>query len=110
MISAPKLPAKTPATGCYFFMFGYCKSIVTPMNVQLESLTSGCCSQMLEGCTGLTEITCLAQSGINTDNSTTDWVARFTGTGGTFYKHPNAVWPTGVNGIPEGWTVQDADV
>lgn len=29
---------------------------------------------------------------------------------GTFYKHPDAVWPTGIDGIPEGWTVVDAEI
>lgn len=106
MISMPELPAKTPATGCYFFMFGHCYSLTSSPVIQLESLVSGSCYQMLQHCSGLTEITCLAQSGIDQDDSTTNWVQNVAGNG-TFYKHPNATWPSGNNGIPTGWTVVD---
>ena len=102
----PELPAKTPAVGCYFFMFGDCFSLTSSPVIQLESLASGSCYQMLQYCSGLTEITCLAQSGIDQYDSTTNWVQQVASTG-TFYKHPNATWPSGNNGVPNRWTVQD---
>ena len=109
MISMPELPAKTPATGCYFFMFGNCESLTSSSVIQLESLASGSCCQMFQYCGKLAEITCLAQSGIDQNDSTTNWVQQYVSglRQGTFYKHPNATWPTGNNGIPTGWTVID---
>ena len=106
----PELPAKTPAVGCYFYMFGDCYSLTASPVIQLESLASGSCCRMLQYCSGLTEITCLAQSGIDQDDSTTNWVLQRAGSPlgqGTFYKHPNATWPSGDNGVPHGWTVQN---
>lgn len=110
MTVGPELPAKTPAVGCYFFMFGNCYNLTGSPVIHLESLASGSCYQMLQFCSGLTEITCLAQSGIDQDDSTTNWVQQNTGSPlgqGTFYKHQNATWPTGNNGIPNGWNIID---
>ena len=106
MVTAPELPAKVPAADCYNYMFGECFSLTATPVVQLESLASASCYQMFRYDSGLTEITCLAQSGINQDNSTYAWISGVAANG-TFYKHPNATWPSGNNGIPTGWTVQD---
>ena len=51
----------------------------------------------------LRKITCYLVSGIINTN-TNLWVYGVSSTG-TFIKDPNATWPSGDSGIPEGWTV-----
>jgi hypothetical protein len=60
---------------------------------------------MFEECSSLNSITCLAEQNINSKNISS-WMARVSGTG-TFIKSVNTTWPTGIDGIPSGWTVQD---
>jgi len=63
---------------------------------------------MFNGCTNLNYIKCLATTGINENNSTTNWVQNVSSTG-TFVKDTNATWPTGNNGIPTGWYTFDVN-
>lgn len=63
-------------------------------------------NEMFKGNGSLVEVTCLATS-IGNQPPTMNWLLNVSPTG-TFYKHPDMNdWPTGVNGIPSGWTVVD---
>jgi hypothetical protein len=78
LTSAPELPATTLASSCYYYMFCGCKS--------------------------LNYIKMLATD-ISADNCLFNWVSGVASTG-TFVKHPDMnSLPTGVSGIPSGWTV-----
>jgi len=59
---------------------------------------------MFYGCTSLNYIKCLATSGINSNNSTTNWVGSVA-LSGTFIKDQDATWPIGFNGIPTNWNI-----
>ena len=61
---------------------------------------------LFNGCTNLNYVKSLC-NGIKQEMTTifADWLANTSSTG-TFVKHPDATWP----GIPEGWTVVDADI
>lgn len=78
LVKAPALPAATLVRGCYIYMFGYC--------------------------TALNEVKCYAEYGINTNSTTSSWISGV-GSTGTFYKKAGVTWPSGTNGIPDGWTV-----
>lgn len=58
----------------------------------------------------LASITCLATD-ISATDALTNWVfwdnAQSSVTNGTFTKAAGVTWPTGINGIPSGWTVED---
>lgn len=95
------------STSAYTSMFSGCTRLTGAPILQAPELTNSCYENMFNGCSSLSAITCLATSGINTNNSTTDWVSSVSGSG-TFTKASSASWPTGTNGIPSGWTVQDA--
>lgn len=83
MTTAPELPATTLAEECYYSLF--------------------------RGCTSLNHITMLATD-ISAKNCLSNWVGGVSSTG-TFVKHPNMTsLETGASGIPEGWTVEDADI
>jgi hypothetical protein len=106
LTTAPELPATTLEEGCYQGMFEGCASLVTPIELPATLLVKNCYQFMLRGCSSLNYIKCLA-TGITAQDCTRYWVNNVAETG-TFVKDPNAEWTTGTSGIPENWTVQDA--
>ena len=104
LTSVPELPATTLAYRCYSNMFQGCSSLTTAPELPATNLANYCYAEMFDGCTKLNYIKCLATD-ISVHGNTSDWVNGVSSTG-TFVKNPNLKsWPTGVNGIPEGWTV-----
>jgi hypothetical protein len=72
-------------------------------------LAESCYSYMFYKCTNLNYIKCLATN-ISASYCTSKWVNLVSSTG-TFVKHPSMNdWTTGINGIPEGWNIEDADM
>ena len=104
IIVAPVLPATTLANECYYYMFQECTSLTTAPELPATTLVSKCYFQMFSYCSLLNNVKCLATSGINTNNSTTNWLRSVSSTG-TFYKKAGVTWPAGIFGIPSGWTV-----
>lgn len=101
------LPATTLANYCYASMFSGCTSLTTAPELPATTLVDFCYHSMFNGCTSLNYIKCLA-----TDKSanwcTSTWLSGVAATG-TFVKASSmSGWSTGINGIPDGWTVQDA--
>ena len=101
---ASKLPATTLAVSCYYGMFYNCTSLTVAPELPATTLINGCYNYMFCGCTKLNYIKAL----FTTKPSTTynqSWVSGVSSTG-TFVKNREATWTTtGVNGVPEGWTV-----
>ena len=107
LTTAPQLPATTLAQICYCSMFYGCTSLTTAPELPATTLANYCYSSMFEGCTNLNYIKCLATD-ISASDCTTNWVGNVASSG-TFVKNPSmASWTTGENGIPTGWTVEDA--
>lgn len=104
LTTAPELLSLTLGTQCYWSMFEGCTSLTTSPILSASTLATQCYQGMFSGCTSLNTITCLATN--PSTNFTTVWASNVSSSG-TFYKHPNANWPTGNNGIPNNWTVQD---
>lgn len=102
---APELPATTLANFCYGSMFYGCSSLTTAPVLSATTLAQNCYYQMFYNCTSLNYIKCLATY-ISATNCTYYWVNGVSSTG-TFVKDANTTWSTGVNGIPDGWTVQN---
>ena len=107
LIIAPELPATTLSYQCYYAMFINCSNLTIAPDLLALTLDKYSYDYMFSGCSNLNYIKCLAIS--NVGESYTDyWVSRVSKSG-TFIKNSSMVsWPTGVNGIPSGWTVQDA--
>lgn len=106
LTSAPELPAITLVDHCYQNMFYYCSNLTSAPELPATSLDERCYYSMFDNCSKLSYIKCLATSGIDKNSSTGFWVKNVNSSG-TFIKDPNATWPTGANGIPTGWTVQN---
>ena len=107
LTSAPVLPAMTLANNCYQGMFNGCTSLTSAPVLPAPTLTNYCYATMFGFCSNLSSITCLATD-ISASNCTQNWV-NGVASSGTFTKAASmASWTTGVGGIPEGWTVQNA--
>ena len=101
------LPATTLANDCYYFMFKGCTSLTTAPVLPATTLANYCYNGMFQGCTNLTTIKCLATD-ISASSCTSGWVNGVAASG-TFTKAASMTsWTEGANGIPSGWTVQDA--
>lgn len=107
--AAPELPATTLTVDCYYGMFMYCYNITTAPELPATNLENQCYYRMFYECPRLNYIKCLATSHISDwYGPTEDWTYKVASTG-TFVKNQNMQsWPTGTDGIPSGWTVQDA--
>jgi hypothetical protein len=106
LVSAPELPAMTLAEGCYQQMFYGCTSLGIAPELPAAHLNAHSYQEMFRGCSKLNYIKCLA-----TYTSASDCLRNWTvgvSNSGTFIKDANTTWPTGVSGIPSGWTVQNA--
>lgn len=107
LISAPALPATSLTYYCYFNMFNGCTSLTTAPELPAKSLVSYCYFHMFQGCSNLNYIKCLATN-ISASGSHSMWLDGVASTG-TFVKSASMTgWSTGNNGIPSGWTVEDA--
>ena len=108
LTNAPKLHATTLTTSCYNNMFRDCESLTTAPELPATTLVSSCYRYMFIGCESLNNIKCLATS-ISASRCTQGWISGVA-VSGTFIKAANADWSTktGIDGIPSGWTVQNA--
>lgn len=108
LTTAPALPALTMENYCYSQMFEGCSGLTTAPVLPALTLDTDCYSSMFRNCTSLNSVTCLATD-ISALDCTDSWLENVSSTG-TFTKNPNmSNWPTGISGIPTGWTVQDAN-
>ena len=101
------LPATTLASGCYMDMFTECTSLTTAPELPATTLSESCYEGMFYNCSELNYIKMLA-----TDISATGclmmWVSGVASTG-TFVKAASMTsLPSGISGIPNGWTVENA--
>ena len=107
LITAPELPATILSNECYSNMFHHCTSLTTAPELPALILTKDCYYSMFNGCSSLNYVKCLATD-ISAYNCLNGWLESVNSMG-TFIKNPNMTsWPTGDNGIPSGWIVQDA--
>ena len=111
LTAAPKLPATTLDRNCYYEMFSGCTSLTAAPELPAATLDNWCYYRMFYGCTNLSSITMLATNIPENVGCLRDWVSGVASTG-TFTKAASLVQgseagqiPTGISGIPEGWTV-----
>ena len=109
LTTAPELPATRLNERCYQNMFYECTSLTTAPELPATTLTKLCYNNMFYKCTSLNNITCLATD-ISATDCTSYWLHDVSSTG-TFIKHPDMNdWTTSWKGIPEGWTVVEAEL
>ena len=109
LIKGPKKIDATTfnATNECSYMFYNCGGLTAGPELPATALTNYCYSNMFNGCSSLTSVKCLATD-INANGCTSRWLRNVSATG-TFTKAASMNdWTTGEDGIPSGWTVQDA--
>lgn len=108
LIEAPELPATTLQYYCYRNMFKGCTSLKKAPILPATALNLYCYTNMFNGCSKLDYIKAMFTTTPSSDYNS-NWVNGVAATG-TFVKNAAATWNvTGVNGIPEGWTVETAE-
>ena len=107
LTKAPDLPATTLAKYCYSNMFSGCSSLTKAPDLPATTLVDGCYSNMFSGCTSLNYVKCLATNVLET-SSHAGWLSGVASEG-KFVKPRDIWWVSGDSGIPEGWTVLDAE-
>ncbi len=106
LATAPALPATELEPYCYASMFYGCTSLTTAPELPAEELIGYCYYAMFQGCSKLNYVKAAFTTTPGVMSYTTDWLDGVAATG-TFVKNPNATWDVrGVNGVPEGWTVE----
>jgi hypothetical protein len=109
LVSVPTiLPATTLVGDCYYNMFYGCTSLVTAPALPATTLAQHCYRNIFRDCTSLNYIKCLATD-ISATSCTWDWVNNVAASG-TFIKASNmSSWEIdSVDGIPSGWTIENA--
>ena len=107
LVTAPRLPATVLATDCYANMFSNCISLENAPELPATTLAERCYENMFCTCTNLSYIKAMFTTNPGS-LYTTNWVIGVAPTG-TFVKNAEATWDVnGINGIPEGWTVETA--
>ena len=105
LTQAPDLPATTMADSCYVYMFSGCTSLTQAPTLPSTTLVNNCYNYMFNDCTSLMYIEALFTT--TPDASYTNKWVNGVAQNGTFVKSSEATWDvSGVNGIPEGWTVR----
>ena len=91
-------------------MFMDCTLLTTAPELPATTLADSCYNAMFQRCSNLNNIKMLATD-ISATNCLTGWVGDVSSTG-TFVKNPalsEATIGRGNSGIPNGWTVVDAE-
>ena len=106
--TAPELPATTLEERCYRAMFQGCDKLQTVPLLPAAELVHGCYENMFSNCFNLNYVKCLATD-IKAEFCTYFWMGGTTSSG-TFVKAAGMNdWPRGEDGIPDGWTIINAD-
>lgn len=105
LINPPSLPGTTLAKSCYQYMFQNCKSLRTAPELPARILVERSYAHMFDNCWYLNSITCHATD-ISAESCLVYWTYMVASTG-TFYKDSTLTYPTGANGIPSGWTIEN---
>ena len=102
LTNPPQLPATTLAPSCYTNMFNYCETMTTAPTLPATTLAQESYSFMFRNCTSLNSVTTYAND-ISASGCINFWLQNVAATG-TLHNLGSATYPTGVLGIPSGWT------
>lgn len=104
LTTAPELPATTLIAGCYMNMFYGCTILTTAPALKATKLVISCYQNMFRNCTMLGNIIMLATD-ISASNCLYYWVENVASSGMIFIdKSMTSSLPSGVSGVPLGWT------
>lgn len=105
LVYPPALPATSISISSYFTMFYGCSSLVETPVLPAETLFDYSYYNMFANCSSLKKVT-LHATDITAPYCLTNWLGGVSATG-DFYCPASLTIPTGVSGIPSGWTRHD---
>ena len=105
LISAPLLPSTTLQNTCYKSMFEACINMTIAPILPASILSQYCYQNMFYACFKVNKITIYATD-ISAYQSLNYWTYNISPTG-DFYCPAELTIPTGISGIPSGWTRHD---
>lgn len=105
LVKAPELPSQSLAEHCYQNMFAGCTSLTKAPQLPARNLQPSCYSNMFDGCESLNYVYCMANY-TNQNLETSYWLNDVAATG-TFVKRSGVTWDSGIDGIPDGWTIEE---
>ena len=88
-------------------MFSYCTNLTTAPELPATALVESCYNFMFAYCSSLNYVKCLATD-ISASHCTRQWLDSVAANGTFIKDSAMSSWPSGINGIPDGWTVQNA--
>lgn len=102
LTKTPAILASILASSCFYMMFQGCTSLTTAPELKSTTSVEYCYWSMFEDCVNLNYVKCAAKE--YNELNFRDWLKNVSPTG-DFYCYDASIFPRGVNGIPEGWTV-----
>ena len=108
LVTAPKLPAATLATDCYYSMFDGCTSLETAPELPATILAPNCYYSMFSGCTKLASVTMLATN-VSAESALYNWLESTADKGTLYVANNDMVSDTTITGsLPSdrNWTVK----
>lgn len=102
------LPATTLTSQCYESMFLGQTNMASAPVLTSASVPFYAYNYMFAGCQKLTSLTCLLETPMT--QKTMNWLDNAGVSNAVFYKHPNATWERGISGVPNFWTIRDAEL
>lgn len=107
LVNAPEIiPDTNLAEASCQNMFYDCTSLEKSPVFMPKELARACYYNMFYDCSKLNYVKCLAETNINNDYSTSQWLSGVSTTG-TFVKKKGVTWPSGANGVPSGWIIEE---
>ena len=102
LIDNDEAVTEIPCDWCFTNLFRNCAQLTTAPELPAPVLTEGCYSGMFKDCSHLSHVECLATD-ISATDCVDDWLSGISQEG-TFVKADGVQWPSGADGIPNGWT------
>jgi hypothetical protein len=99
--SAVVIPSMT-SEGCYANMFNGSTNLTAAPALPATTLEDYCYRGMFSNCSSLNEVT-ISANDISANGCLSGWLDGVAATG-DFYNNGSATYPSGVSGIPTGWT------
>lgn len=96
------MPATSLVTSCYESMFEGCTYLVSAPYLPATVGAIDCYKTMYKDCSSLTTVKSALES--PSSSYTDDWLDGVASSGTFFYSKTASAWPTGVDGIPSGWS------
>lgn len=107
LTTAPELPATTLKDGCYYGMFADCVALETAPELPASRLETSSYYSMFGGCSSLKYVKTY-MTDISATNCLSNWLSSVAASGTLYCPAATAaLLPSGVSGIPTGWTQID---